>query len=614
VAVNDTTYYNWLRTDSNGQAVIIDSIPIPGDTVVITITGRNFLPYSDSIIVTQSGGPYVLLHSFSINDSIGGNGDSVANPSENIEIPVWFKNWGDKTAIDLSAAARKDVVDTFFYLQDTIKFLGNIAPMDSAFTSADGYNIIIAPDCPDEHIVNVQLVVSDSFSVTWTSEISLTVHAPALILHDYSFPPHSISTPPGDTNTLIVELQNIGSYQAANTVGKIFTIDTCFHIIDSLSNFGTIQQDSGIASNQSSPFVITTHPQTPVCHPVGLGLEMTSGVYVDTCYFTVYVGKKDYLLWDADLNQSSGPIIKSILDSLDYSGEYSTTFPYGLTSLYHSLFVCAGVYPDKYVIMDTSQAAQEIADYISSQTGHVYLEGGDVWYDPLVSNGYDFGPLFGISCQYNSIGMFQGVSGINGTFTQSMEFQYTGEATLIDYIDSAGGSQLMFKKSSSNYGCGVAANHQTVGLSFELAGLADSLAPSTRLALVDSIMDYFAIPPTGITKAQEYGIAPTIILTCHPNPFTQTTSIRYEIPEAAYQNISGSAGRASEYQQPELRIYDVSGRMIRDFSDQLSVIGYPSSVKWDGMDDSGRNVAQGVYFVRFQAKGLERVVKTILLH
>jgi len=39
------------------------------------------------------------------------------------------------------------------------------------------------------------------------------------------------------------------------------------------------------------------------------------------------------------------------------------------------------------------------------------------------------------------------------------------------------------------------------------------------------------------------------------------------------------------------------GRLVKDFSDRLSVIGHPSSVKWDGSDISGRQVSRGVYFV-----------------
>jgi hypothetical protein len=333
--MNDTAYYNWIRTNSHGQAIIIDSIAIPGDTVVVTVTGRNLLPYSDSVIVTHAGGPYVLLHSYSMNDSIGGNGDSIANPGENIEIPAWLKNWGNDTAYNVTAIVRKAAADPYFNLLDTIKVFGDIPPMDSAFTSIDGYNLIVSPDCPDHHDMNIELVVEDFFNSVWISEFHLTVHAPVIIINDFFFPPHSISTPQGDTNTLTIELQNIGSYQAENTNGKIYADDTLFMIIDSLCTFGTIVQDSGIGTNQSNPFVIVTNPQTPVNHPVQIGFEVVSGVYVDTFYFTAYVGKKDYFIWDADPNHSSGPIIQSILDTLGYLGDYNTVFPHGLASLYH---------------------------------------------------------------------------------------------------------------------------------------------------------------------------------------------------------------------------------------------------------------------------------------
>ncbi|MCK4941807.1 T9SS type A sorting domain-containing protein, partial [candidate division WOR-3 bacterium] len=301
-----------------------------------------------------------------------------------------------------------------------------------------------------------------------------------------------------------------------------------------------------------------------------------------------------------DQDQSSGPVIRNLLDSLEFNGDYSTTLPYGFLTLYKSIFVCAGIYPNNYIIKDTSRAGHEIDFYLQSQNGKAYVEGGDVWYDPLSNHGYNFGPLFGIHCQYNSIGLFPGVTGISGTFTQNMAFEYGGATTMIDYIDSTGGSELIFRNAHNNYGCGVAAGNRTVGLSFELGGLVDTLAPSTRLALIDSIMDYFGVPPTSIKEFQAVDFTPVISLSCHPNPFRQMTDIRYLIS-------------AIGDQQPELRIYDVAGRLVRDFSEQLSVIGHPSSVKWDGYDDLGRKLAQGVYFVHLQAAGLEKVTKAILL-
>jgi YD repeat-containing protein len=257
-------------------------------------------------------------------------------------------------------------------------------------------------------------------------------------------------------------------------------------------------------------------------------------------------------------------------------------------------------------------AAHEIADFISSQTGFVYMEGGDVWYDPLGANGHNFNLLFGINCQYNSIGVFPGVTGVNNTFTQNMAFDYDGAATMIDYIDTTGGSQLIFKNTHGNhYGCGVASGNRTVGLSFELGGLVDTIAPSTKLALIDSIMDYFGIPPTGIAESPSLKAASNIALFCHPNPFRQMTDIRYQIPIEAYQNIRESVGRVSDYQKPELKIYDITGRLVRLFptSELLS----SNVIRWDGRDNQGRSLPQGVYFVRLSACQLKSTEKIVLL-
>ena len=89
-------------------------------------------------------------------------------------------------------------------------------------------------------------------------------------------------------------------------------------------------------------------------------------------------------------------------------------------------------------------------------------------------------------------------------------------------------------------------------------------------------------------------------LAVHPNPFKQITDIRYLIP-------------ATDYQKSTLKIYDVSGRLVKDFSNQLSVIGHPSSVMWDGTDEHGRRVAGGVYFVNLDAADQEQKTKVILL-
>ncbi len=67
-----------------------------------------------------------------------------------------------------------------------------------------------------------------------------------------------------------------------------------------------------------------------------------------------------------------------------------------------------------------------------------------------------------------------------------------------------------------------------------------------------------------------------------PNPFSRDTMIRFELSEPA--DVS-------------LAIYDVTGRQVRGLQQGLMA---PSAhaVRWDGRDDSGRQVADGIYFMR----------------
>jgi len=61
-----------------------------------------------------------------------------------------------------------------------------------------------------------------------------------------------------------------------------------------------------------------------------------------------------------------------------------------------------------------------------------------------------------------------------------------------------------------------------------------------------------------------------------------------------------------------LKIYDVTGRMVRDFS-RLTVNGERSTIVWDGTDDYGRKLSSGVYFVQLEAEGFKKTEKVILL-
>ena len=83
----------------------------------------------------------------------------------------------------------------------------------------------------------------------------------------------------------------------------------------------------------------------------------------------------------------------------------------------------------------------------------------------------------------------------------------------------------------------------------------------------------------------------------YPNPFRDRTEIEYQIP---------SAGRV------ELRIYDSAGNLVRTLLSGTESAGIHIET-WDGKDDSGRELASGVYFSRLSFGGEARVSRVSLI-
>jgi hypothetical protein len=82
-----------------------------------------------------------------------------------------------------------------------------------------------------------------------------------------------------------------------------------------------------------------------------------------------------------------------------------------------------------------------------------------------------------------------------------------------------------------------------------------------------------------------------------PNPFNPRTTIAFDL---------AAVGPAS------LRVFDLLGKHVRTLVDGTLAVGRHEAV-WDGLDDSGRRVASGVYFVRLNAQGVDDLRKMVLL-
>ncbi|MCK4250550.1 T9SS type A sorting domain-containing protein [candidate division WOR-3 bacterium] len=402
---------------------------------------------------------------------------------------------------------------------------------------------------------------------------------------------HPVTIPVGNANFTVNVVKAADSSPVNNAIVCVMgKLDTTVYVIDTTNSSGDANFSIAPLLSGDTMYVTVTGKNL---QPYEGSMLTTGGSSGD-----------HYYIWNPDPTPTPGENMHTILTNLGYSGDYGTTLAPDLTQ-YQTVFVCVGIYNNNYVIDASSSEAAQLVDYLQNQEGKMYLEGGDVWYaDPLWHNGYDFGPLFGIDAISDGSGDLYTVAGQPETFTEGMSSSYGGENSYIDHLKSTSTGYVIFRNASNTDSCGIANDHgdyKTIGTSFELGLLIDTTPPSTCTILLDSIMHFFGITP-GVTETVEHSDLNYSYFEVYPNPFSKLINIRFQMQDVR-----------SKKQDISLKIYDVSGRIIKSFNLISGVLPLASAVIWNGTDDQGRKLPEGIYFVQFTAGGLTKTQKTILL-
>jgi len=98
-------------------------------------------------------------------------------------------------------------------------------------------------------------------------------------------------------------------------------------------------------------------------------------------------------------------------------------------------------------------------------------------------------------------------------------------------------------------------------------------------------------------KNQKEVVREFALIQNYPNPFNPSTTINYAIKETVYVSLS---------------IYDLKGQKIRTLINAFQNSGY-KSVIWDGKNDVGKFVSNGLYLYRLSAGNFVQVRKMIVL-
>ena len=148
--------------------------------------------------------------------------------------------------------------------------------------------------------------------------------------------------------------------------------------------------------------------------------------------------------------------------------------------------------------------------------------------------------------------------------------------------------RLAFAGAQSREGGG-----QIIEITFEAVGGADRMSP-IELRVVRFNEGSVVVK----TTSGVYGLPTKFALVQnYPNPFNAITTIEYQLPVEA---------------EVRLEIYNLRGQKMKQLINQRQKPGY-YTVKWDGKDETGREVATGIYLYRMQAGKFSQSRRMIML-
>jgi hypothetical protein len=622
----DTTVYEHGYTQ-NGQIIFqIDDLH-PGQ-MDVTVTGRNLLPYEGSVTIVDDN-PYLLYSTHTINDSLGNN-NGVPENGETILLNTTIVNIGINPAYGVKATLRSN--DGLISMIDSISYYGPVYPQDSA-SSINPYVFAISNSCPDGHTANFDLFITDSANNSWTSNFSILITnsttGPWVGPDAFGYYIYD------DTDTLTGYAPAFDWYDGAMLLVNEITDEDADTVTYSLPFafpfYGIIYNTIGLCSNgflemgastyrfgSNEPIPSSTGPKRliapfwddldPRVEPTGIGdiyyahdsgnnrwiVEFRSvGHYGatgeretfqvqlrDPQYYVTPDGSGEILfLYDTVMNASSNTV-----------GIENHTQTVGLQYVYDGNYHAnaAPLANGRAILITTKQPA-------------------GIWLHTIQ---YSFADSI--------TGNNNGIIDPGETIEIFVEVMNSGNSVASDVstILRTDDPDAVVTDSTSDLGSiapGATATNYTDPYMVQISTTPADSAVGFALYMESNSgeyhkSDYFTLylySSPGIEELKT-GTNASFSLNVCPNPFIRTLEIRYTIPYLRYMDGGNAA-------MPVLKIYDVTGRLVKDLSAQLSVIGHPSSVLWDATDEHGRRLSNGVYFVSLDSAGERLKTKVILV-
>jgi hypothetical protein len=621
-ARNYTDVWAAAYTDASGQVNLGFTAYAP-DTIFVTVTRHNFAPHLGHCLVLPPNGPYVMYMHHTVDDSAGGNNDHIVNPGETVNLPMWLKNWGSAEAQGVTVRLRK--TDSNITLLDTLKNVGNIAAGDSGWTGTNSFKFAAAPSCTNGYALHFTVAAVDYRDTTWTSSTTIPVGAPVLGYASYRVddpPPggnRSGMLDPGETGDVIVTLRNNGLGKAYTITATLRSTDARLHVVDSTGSFGNVAPDT-TGSNDGDRFTVSADYSIPRDTAIRCSLVVVTGGIIRRLGFDIEMGsirtidpipdgpRTPPLYWAYD-EVDTGYVECPVFDWVDVAGLGTRLLDGQIpddTTIVIELPPSFG--PFRYYGQDYTQISVSSNGFVAP--GSTSFEG----YDNVSLPKDSLPPMLAVNWDDIYAPWGNGIWYYNDSANHRFVVQWDSmpyfpaywtvdwyEIVLYDTTLSAadGNCEFLYQYLTANQ-----TNSTTIGIQdpTHTVGITELFNATYTKGASPWVPGHAIKFTTDVPKvAVKEPVAGTALprrlalLASAPNPFRGATRLRYTVPREMRLSLS---------------VYDRTGRRVKRLFSGLAQPGVRTAA-WDGRDDQGRRVAQGVYFWRLESEGTPLTRKAI---
>jgi hypothetical protein len=575
--------------ESDGLPQVIPIAPlVTGDVMDVVVTKQNYFRYHATVDVIPANMAYVVYDDYAINDDAG-NGDGLLDYGESILLSLSLQNVGLVDAFGVEADLSSANIN--ITMTNDNAFFGDIPSMQSS-TVTDDYAFEVSPDIADGEWVMFEITATDGDSV-WNSSFGMQAHAPVMQYVEFTIDDANGNgngrLDPGETAEITVHIANTGSSEAYDVTVALSCSGKSYVTVD---NGPVSVGDMPGGSNGEAVFSVTAAPETPggfnALFSVNINAEM--GISANGG-FDIIVGQFSALILDLDPHNHSGPAMMEAFNDLDLIASYTTTFPEDL-GMYRSVFVSLGVIFTGHQLTPAESA--RLVEYLNNG-GKLYLEGRRTWYDNPHLPIHD---KFNINVVIDTWFEYDFISGVDGTFTDGMYFEFDGSSPYNNYyMEPEGTAFTVLTSPNPDFGCVVAydeGSYKTIGCSFEFGDLTDGNHPSTQKQLMFEYLNFFGDIVTGIPEPATGQAA--FLGNCYPNPSGGTTTFSFVL---------------NEEMQVSLDIFDITGIKVATLVNAKLPAG-SHQVRWEGTGSDGHPLAKGIYLYRLSSDSVNTTKKLII--